>query len=141
MGQVVAVSLARERFNAVLLGTFAALAVALTAFGVFGVIAYDVRRRRREIGIRMALGARPGEVLRLMAAQGLWPVLAGLVLGAGAALWLGRVVQSLVWGVSPTDPTVFAVVAALLLTVTVLASWLPARQAARVDPVRSLGAE
>jgi predicted permease len=141
LDQVVAESLARERFGATLFGTFAAVALALTAFGIYGVLAYTVRQRRREIGIRMALGAGGGEVARLVARQAIAPVLLGLVLGGGAALGLSRLVAGYLWGVSPTDPTTLVTVAALLVGVALLASWLPAREAVALDPVRSLTPE
>ncbi len=136
--RVFAESLARERFSATLLGAFALLALTLTAFGIYGVLSYTVRQRRREIGIRIALGAGGGAVSRLVAVQGLAPVAVGLALGTVGALALSRVVAGFVWGVSPTDPTNVAVVAAILLAVAVAAAWLPTREAVRTDPVRSL---
>jgi len=139
--QLVDASLARERFGASLMGSFAGLALLLTAGGVYGVLAYTVRRRRREIGIRIALGAERASVIRLMTRQGMVPVLGGLALGVAGALALGRVAERLVWGVSPTDPTVIAVVAGILLMVALVASWLPAREASRMDPVQSLSTD
>jgi len=138
---VVSESLTRERFGATLLSTFAGLALVLTAFGIYGVLAYTVRRRRQEIGIRMALGAGGPAVSRMVALQGLVPVAVGLMVGAGGSLALSRLVASMVWGVSPTDPATISVVAALLLAVALAASWLPAREAVRTDPVRSLSPE
>jgi predicted permease len=139
--RVFAESLARERFSASLLGAFALLALTLTAFGIYGVLSYTVRQRRREIGIRMALGAGGGAVSRMVAVQGLAPVAVGLAVGTAGALALSRVVAGFLWGVSPTDPTNLAVVAGILLAVAAAASWLPTREAVRTDPVRSLSPE
>jgi predicted permease len=138
LDDVVARSLVRERFGATLLTVLATLALALTAFGIYGVLAYTVRRRRREIGIRRALGAGGPEVTRLVVVQGIAPVLVGLLLGMAASAGLSRVIAGYLWGVTPTDPTTLAAVAAILLGVALLASWIPAREAVRVDPVRTL---
>ena len=138
MGDVVAASLARERFGATLLSMFASLALALTAFGIYGVLAYTVRRRRREIGIRMALGAGRQEVTRMVVGQGVAPVLIGLLLGVAGSAGLSRVLAAYLWGVTPTDPGTFATVAAILLGVALLASWIPAREAVGLDPVNTL---
>jgi putative ABC transport system permease protein len=141
LDDVVARSLARERFGATLLGMLAALALALTAFGIYGVLAYTIQQRRREIGIRMALGAGGQQVMRLVMGQGIAPVLLGVLLGLAGALALSRLVVSFLWGVKPGDPVTLASVAALLLGVAVLASWIPAREAARLDPLRTLNSE
>lgn len=141
LNEVVARSLARERFGATLLSVFAALALALTAFGVYGVLAYTVRQRYREIGIRMALGAGGLEVRRMVLRQGITPVLIGLALGLAASVWLSRVVAQYLWGVTPTDPATLAAVATILLGIALAASWIPAREAVRLDPVKSLNAE
>ncbi len=141
MEQVVGASIARERFNAALMGTFAALALLLTAIGIYGVVSYAVRQRTREIGVRVALGARGWHVLRLVTAQGMLPVGVGLAIGLVAALGLTRLLRSMVWGVSPTDPRTFVVVAALLAAVALLATYLPARRATRVDPLVAMRAE
>jgi putative ABC transport system permease protein len=141
LSRVVDESLARERFGATLLSTFAGLALVLTALGIYGVLAYTVRRRRQEIGIRMALGAGGPAVSRMVALQGLAPVSVGLLVGAAGSLALSRLVAGMVWGVSPTDPATIAVVAGILLAVALAASWLPAREAVRTDPVRSLDPE
>jgi predicted permease len=137
----VARSLARERFGATLLSLLAALALALTAVGIYGVLAYTMQQRRREIGIRMALGARRDHVSRLVMVQGVAPVIAGLGIGVAGAIGLSRFVAGFLWGMTPTDPTTLCVVAAILLGVGVAASWLPARAAATLDPVRSLAHE
>ena len=131
-------SLARERFGATILSVFAALALALTALGVYGVLSYTVQQRRREIGIRMALGASAPQVVRLVMVQGLVPVSIGLVIGVAGAIGLSRLIGGFLWGVTTTDPTTFASVAAILSGMAMLASWLPARIAARLDPVRTL---
>jgi putative ABC transport system permease protein len=134
----VARSLARERFGATLLSVLAALALALTALGIHGVLAYSIQQRRREIGIRMALGARAEQVARLVMVQGVAPVIAGLAIGVAAAIGLSRFVAAFLWGVRATDPTTYWSVAAILLGVGVAASWIPARTAAKLDPVSTL---
>jgi predicted permease len=134
-------SLARERFGATLLSVLAVLALALTAFGIYGVLAYTVRQRRPEIGIRMALGANSRQVTRLVMVQGIAPVLIGILLGLGASIPLSRIAADFLWGVTPTDPTTLAVVAAILLSVALVASWMPAREAADLDPLATLKGE
>jgi putative ABC transport system permease protein len=141
MRQVVSATVAEPRFLTVLLASFAGLAVVLAALGVYGVTAYDVSRRTYEVGVRMALGARAGNVLRLIVAQGLAPVLAGLAIGLIAARALTRVLSSLLYGVDATDPMTFASVALLLGAVALLAVYVPARRAARVDPILALRAQ
>lgn len=141
MQQVVSGTVARPRFLTLLLGGFAGLATVLAALGVYGVIAYAVSRRTAEIGIRIALGARPGNVLRMAIAQGLAPALAGLALGLVAAVLLTRLLSGLLYGVGAADPATFAGVALLLGTVALLAGWLPARRAARVNPASALRQE
>ncbi len=141
LGDVVTASLAEERFGASLLSTFAAIALLLTAFGIYGVLAYTVRQRRREIGIRIALGAGGAAVVRLVGRQGMVPVALGLALGAVASLALTRPVAGMLWGVEPTDPLTIGSVGVLLMLVAVAASLVPAREALAVDPVRSLTEE
>lgn len=131
-------ALAPARFGALLLALFAAVALALAAVGIYGTIAYAVAQRTREIGIRMALGAARRDVLALMVGRMLLPAAAGLLLGLGGAAALTRVLSSLLYGVGATDPATFAAVAALLAAVALLASWIPARRAARVDPMVAL---
>jgi putative ABC transport system permease protein len=133
--------LAQPRFRAVALGLFAALALALAAVGLFGVMSDAAQRRRQEMGVRLALGARPGDLVRLLVDDGLRLALAGCVVGAGAALALGRLLASFLFGVRPADPPVLLAVALLLVGVALLAAWLPARRAARVDPLTALRAE
>jgi putative ABC transport system permease protein len=141
LDDLVARSLARERFGATLLSVLAALALALTAFGIYGVLAYTVQQRRREIGIRMALGASGSQVARLVMVQGIVPVLVGVILGALSSIGVSQVVAGFLWGVTPTDPATLATVAAILLGVALAASWIPAREAAGVDPVNTLDCE
>jgi predicted lysophospholipase L1 biosynthesis ABC-type transport system permease subunit len=126
------------RLASSVLGWFGLLALLLAAIGLYGVVAYAVNQRTREIGVRMALGARPADVLRLVVGDGMRLALLGLGLGLAAALLVTRMVAGLLYGVSPTDPVAFTGVAALLLLATLLASWLPARRAARVDPMTAL---
>jgi putative ABC transport system permease protein len=131
-------ALARPKLYANLLGTFSALALLLAAIGLYGLMAYAVTRRTHEIGVRMALGAQPAEVLRATLAQGARLAAAGLVLGIAGAVVLSRVVNELLYGVTAADPVTYAGVAALLAAVALLAAYLPARRAARVDPMIAL---
>jgi ABC-type antimicrobial peptide transport system permease subunit len=134
MRQVIADRLWRSRVTAAILGLFGLVAVALAALGVYGVSAYVMTRRTREIGIRMALGARPGQVRRLALADTLTPVGAGIVAGSIGALAVGRFIQGLLYGVQPNDPVSFGG-AVLTLSLAVLsAAWIPARRASRLDP-------
>jgi putative ABC transport system permease protein len=139
--QYLARSIATPRFTAILLGAFAALALLLAAFGLYGVMAYSVAQRRREIGIRMALGAQPADVRSLVVSQAVRLGAAGLTAGIAGALAVTRVLGSLLFGVSASDPLTFASVSAALITVLVLAAYLPARRATRVDPIVALRAD
>ena len=134
-------SLARERFNAVLMGIFGSMALILTLVGLYGMLADAVGRRVPEIGIRMALGARPGSMLGLVLAQAMAAVGAGLVFGLAGAVAAGNLLQSMVHGVSPTDPRLLGGVAAAFLIVALAAGALPARRATRIDPVEALRAD
>jgi putative ABC transport system permease protein len=138
MREYVARSVAQPRFNMVLIATFATLALALAAVGLFGVIAYSVAQRTHEIGIRRALGAANGRVIGMVLKQGIALASAGVVLGTGGALFLSRYLETLLFGLEPTDPVTFAGVAALLATVALAACYLPARRAARIDPLVAL---
>jgi predicted permease len=136
--QIYAASLGARRFNLTLVGTFAATALMLAVAGIYGVMAYSVTRRRREIGVRIALGATPGIVMRSVLGQGLATIAVGVVVGSLGALALTRGLESLLFGVTPTDPVAFGAVALLLVVVAALACYLPARQGASVNPVEAL---
>ena len=133
-----AASVAPQRFNMLMLVIFAAVALSLAAVGIYGVMAYSVTQRTHEIGIRMALGSRPRDVLRLIVGQAMRLTIAGIVLGSGAALALTRLMQSLLFGVSATDLATFLAVPALLAAVALAACYLPARRATKVDPTIAL---
>jgi predicted permease len=139
--QILAESLAARRFVMVLLGAFAALGLLLAAVGIYGVVSYLVAQRRREVGIRMALGAMRGDVLRLIVGQSLRHVVPGIVLGGVAAVLVTHLLRSQLFGVTPADPPTFAGVALILLAVGAVASYLPARRAARTDPQVALREE
>ncbi len=141
MDQRISASLSSRRFNTILLGSFAALALALAAVGIYGLVAYSVAQRTHEIGVRVALGARHRDVLTLLVGEGMTLALAGAGVGLLAALALTRVMSSLLYGVSPTDPATFAAITAALALVALAASYVPARRAARVDPVTALRGE
>ncbi|HMJ06366.1 MAG TPA: ABC transporter permease [Chthoniobacterales bacterium] len=138
MDEIVAEAVARQRFSMLLLGVFAVLALVLAAVGIYGVMSYTVAQRTREIGIRMALGAQRSDVLKMTIGQGLRLVLTGLTVGLIAALLLTRVMASLLFGVSATDPLTFAAIACILLAVALIASYIPALRAMRVDPMVAL---
>jgi ABC-type antimicrobial peptide transport system permease subunit len=138
--EVRAGSLASPRTTALLLGLFAMLALVVTAAGIGGVIALTVSQRTREIAVRMALGAKRADVVTMVLRQGLGLVLAGLVLGAGVALALGRLMSTLLFDIAPTDPVTFVSVAVLVIVVAALACFAPARRAAGIDPMVMLRA-
>ncbi|HEU5401794.1 MAG TPA: ABC transporter permease [Terriglobales bacterium] len=138
MDQVISTSTTPRRFNLMLLGGFAGLALLLSAIGIYGVIAYSVAQRVHEIGIRMALGAQRQDVLRMVLAQGLRLLGIGLVLGASGGLLLTRSLESLLYEVRPSDPVTYACAIAILAAVALLASYVPARRATKVDPMTSL---
>ena len=128
-------------FYMILVGLFAGLAAVLAAVGLYGVVAYSVSRRTREIGLRVALGARRDGIIRLVVGKGMRPALVGLAVGLGTALSGGRVMEALLFGVQPRDPVILGGTALLLTVVTLAAAILPAYRASRVDPVKALRAE
>jgi putative ABC transport system permease protein len=136
--QVYAASLGSRRFNVVLLGFFGITALLLATTGVFGVMAYSVSRRTREIGVRVALGARTGDVLRMILGQGMRTIVVGVAIGIAGALALTRTVESLLFGVTATDPLTFGGVTLLLVCAALLACYVPARRATKVDPMVAL---
>jgi ABC-type antimicrobial peptide transport system permease subunit len=141
MEQLIARSTAERRFAMLLLGGFGLLAMILASIGLYGVMSYLVTQRRRELGVRLVLGAEAREVLRLVLGEGLRLALAGVVIGLVAALALTRVMQHMLFDLSATDPLTLATTAALLVAVAAVASYLPARRATRVDPMETLRAE
>ena len=141
MDEAVAASVATPRFRMWLLVLFATTATLIAACGLYGLMAYAVTQRRREIGVRMALGADRGDVLRLVLTRALRIVVAGLIVGLAAAVGVTRVLQTFLFGVTPTDPLAFTIVTLLLMVVGLMAAWLPARRATRIDPCAALRAE
>jgi predicted permease len=141
MADIVAKTLAARRFLAIVLSVFSLVAVILASFGIYGVIAHSVRQRTPEIGIRMALGATSGDVLKTVLGQGLGLAAVGVTAGLVGALVLTRVMSSFLYGVSPTDPVTFACTSLLLTGIVLLASYVPARRAARIDPMAALRCE
>ncbi len=138
MEQIVTESFADRRFSMLLLGIFAGLALLLAAVGIYGVISYTVAQRTREIGIRMALGAGQADVLKVVVAQGMFPVLAGLAIGLAASFGLTRLMAGMLYGVAAEDPVTFLGVALLLASVALIATLVPARRATRVAPLAAL---
>jgi putative ABC transport system permease protein len=138
MGEVMANSVSQQRLNMLLLGAFGILALLLAAIGIYSVLSYSVRRRVQEIGIRLALGARLADVLRMVVIEGMKPVVFGVVVGIAGAFALGRVLASLIFSVKPTDPFTFLAAAALLALISLFACMVPAYRATRVDPISAL---
>jgi putative ABC transport system permease protein len=141
MEHIVAGAVARQRFSMLLLAIFAGLALALAAVGIYGVMSYSVAQQTREIGIRIALGAQRGDVLRMTVKEGLKLVSAGLLIGLISAFLLTRVMESLLFGISATDPGTFGIICIVLLLVAALASYIPALRATTVDPMVALRAQ
>jgi len=141
LATIVSDSVAQRRFSMLLLGVFAMVALFLAAVGLYGVVAYSVSLRTREIGLRMAIGARPGDVLGMVVGGGMKLALAGVVLGSIAAVLLARLVQTMLFDVSPSDPASYALTAVALLVVAAIACYVPARRAMRVDPMVALQTE
>jgi predicted permease len=141
LSSAVGEAVARPRLLTTLLALFGILGLAIGGIGLYGVLAYFVTQRRREIGVRVALGADSGNVLRMVVGRGLWLAAAGIVAGLVGAAILTRFMKSVLYGVGSTDPVTFAGVAVVLIAVAFLASWIPARRAARVDPLIAMRAE
>jgi len=138
MNDVMANSVGQQRFNMLLLGAFGVLALFLAAIGIYSVLSYSVRRRGQEIGIRLALGAKLHDVLRMVVLEGMKPVAIGVALGIAGAFALGRLLASLIFAVKPTDPLTFLAAAMLLALISLLACMIPAYRATRVDPIGAL---
>src|SRR5499426_1773912 len=141
MDQLVDRTISQRRFNMMLLASFASLALILAAVGLYGLISYTTARRTQEIGVRMALGAQTGDVLKLVIGQGIKLALIGVLIGMGGALAVTRLMRSLLFGVSAIDPLTFAAIAASLTLVALVACWLPARRATKVDPLAAIRSE
>ncbi len=135
---VVQASMGDQRFRTVLLSGFAAVALLLAAVGIYGVLTYLVTQRGRELGVRLALGARPRALFLMVVGQGMRPVIAGAVVGVIGAIGLAGLMKSLLFGIQPVDPTTYAVTAAALATIAVAACAVPALRATRVDPLVAL---
>ena len=138
MEQYLGVAVAQPKFNAMLLALFAGLALLLTAIGLYGVMAYSVVQRTQEIGVRIALGAQTGDVMKMVLRQGLTLTVIGLIIGLGAAFALTRLMSAMLYGVRAADPLTYAVIALLLTGVAMLACYFPARRATKVDPMIAL---
>ncbi len=138
MDDVVSRSISRQRFNVMLMSVFGGSALLLAAIGIYGLMAYSVQQRTREIGIRMALGAEADQVRRMVVFQGMRLAVAGVVVGLAAAFFLTRVIASFLYGVQPRDPAVFIGIPLLLTAVSLIAVYLPARRASAVDPLAAL---
>jgi len=138
MDDLISTSLSPQRLNVLLLGVFAALALLLAAIGIYSVLSYSVRRRVREIGIRMALGAQIRDVLKMVIVEGMRPAVIGLGLGLIGAAIVGRFLSTLIFGVRPTDPLTFVGVSVLLTAIALIASVIPAYRATRIEPMKAL---
>ena len=138
MQQVLEESVSGRRFEMYLTDAFAAVALALASLGIYGIVSFAVARRTPEIGIRVALGARPRQLVAMVIREGMTPVVAGLAAGLGCALLVGRLLASQLFDISPRDPLTFSVVAVVLIGVAACACWIPARRALRIDPITAL---
>jgi ABC-type antimicrobial peptide transport system permease subunit len=141
MEAVISESFASRRGIMLLLVSFATVAVVLSAVGIYGVLAYDVSQRTLEIGIRGAVGASSAQLVALILKQGMWRVGAGLALGVVGAIACSRFIASMLFDIAPTDPVAYVAVSALFFVVSLVASYLPAHRAARIDPMRALRVE
>ena len=138
MDALVSANVAQPRFRTLLLSIFAVLSLALAAVGLYGVVAFSVNQRRAELGLRIALGANPRDVLRLVLREGMLPVAAGILCGLGGAAMLAGVMKTLLFGVEALDPITFGAVALTLAAVALAACYVPARRATRLDPAGTL---
>lgn len=138
MEEVVSLSTSRQRFNMWLMTVFGASALLLAAIGIYGLMAYTVEQRRQEIGLRLALGAQPGQVKNMVVWQGMRLAVIGVIVGTAGAFALSRLITAFLYGVTARDPAVFVAVPLLLATVALLAVWLPARRASTVDATIAL---
>jgi len=141
MAEILGENSARQRFSAVLLAGFSISSLVLSAVGIYGVLAYSVAQRTREIGVRMALGAEPGRIIGLVVGTGARLVVGGAIVGIAGALALTGLLKSLLYGIGPRDPWTFFMAPVVLLTVALVAAYVPARRAARLDPVDALRTE
>jgi putative ABC transport system permease protein len=141
MAQILGESVSQPRLYMLLLGIFAAIALVLAAVGIYGVMNYSVNQRKHEIGIRMAIGAQPSNILKMIVGQGMLMASIGVAIGIGAAFLLGRVIEVLLFTVSGRDPLTFIVLPIILVLVALVSSYFPARRATRVDPMNALRAE
>lgn len=136
--QQIAAATQQERIFVALTSSFGMLALALASVGIYGIMAYSVANRTNEIGIRLALGAQPQQVLAMVLREATWLSLAGIAIGLAAALVLARLVRSMLYGMTPADPISLGAGAAILIAAGLAASWIPARRAARIEPVEAL---
>jgi ABC-type antimicrobial peptide transport system permease subunit len=138
MDEIVVLTTSRERFNMLLLSVFGASALLMAAIGIYGLMAYSVQQRTQELGVRMALGAQAANIRNMVVRQGMVLAGIGLVIGVGGAFWLTRFLTGFLFGVKKWDPTAFILTPVLLCAVALIAVWVPARRATRVDPMSAL---
>jgi putative ABC transport system permease protein len=141
LNQVISDSLSERRFSMIVLGAFATVALLLASLGIYGVISYLVGQRTHELGIRVALGAGRNDIIRLVLSHGMKMAIAGVAVGLVAAFGLTRLMSTMLFGVKPTDPVTFGIIALVLMIVALLACYLPARRATKVDPLTALRSE
>ena len=138
MQEVISQGVSRQHFNMLLLSIFAGIALVLAAIGIYGLMSYTVEQQTQELGIRMALGAAKNDIFQLVVRQGMTPAVIGVATGAAIAFGLTKVLASLLYGVKASDPLTFGMVAAVLVIVALLSTYVPARRAAKVDPALAL---